>query len=51
MQVADLQEDLRACIVFGLQEPYPHAVFVVINDEQAMAEAIWGWDIHMTPNV
>jgi pyrimidine deaminase RibD-like protein len=38
-------------MVLGLQEPHPHVVCVVIDDEHAVAEAMWGWDIDMTPNV
>jgi hypothetical protein len=49
MQVLDVQEDcfqLRTCIVFRLQEPHPHVVgVVVVDDEQAIAEAMWGGDI------
>jgi hypothetical protein len=45
MQVAYLQHDvfqLRAYIVFGFQEPHPHVVCVESDDEQAVAEAMWG---------
>jgi hypothetical protein len=54
MQVAELQPDVfqfGACIVFGLQEAHPHVVCVVIDDEQAVAEAMWRWYIHMAPSV
>jgi hypothetical protein len=51
MQVTDLQHDaleFRTRIALGLQEPhYPHVVCVVVNDEYAIEEAMWGWDIHM----
>jgi hypothetical protein len=45
MQVSDIQQDgfqLRACVVFGFNEPHPHAVCMVVDDEQAIAEAMWG---------
>jgi hypothetical protein len=44
MQVLDVHEDgfqLRTRIVFGLEEPHPHVMGVVVNDEQAVAEAMW----------
>jgi hypothetical protein len=48
MQVFDVQENcfqLRTCVVFRLQEPHPHVVGVVVDDEQALAEAMWGGNI------
>jgi hypothetical protein len=54
MQVFDVQEDcfqLRTCVVFTLQEPHPHVVGVVVDDEQAVAEAMWGGDIDWSSEV
>jgi hypothetical protein len=54
MHVPDVHEDafqLRTCIVFGLEEPHPHVMGVVVNDEQAVAEAMWGGDIDRSPEV
>jgi predicted RNA-binding protein YlxR (DUF448 family) len=45
MQVSDIQQDgfhLRACVVSGLKKPHPHLVCMVVDDEQAVAEAMWG---------
>jgi hypothetical protein len=52
MQVLDVREDgfqLRTRIVFGLEEPHPHVMGVVVNDEQAVAEAKWGGDVDWSP--
>jgi hypothetical protein len=52
MQVSNIQHDgfhLRARVVFGLKEPHPHVMCVVVDEEQAVAEAMWGGDIHWTP--
>jgi hypothetical protein len=49
MHVADLQH--YACVVFRLEEPHPHVVCVAVDTEQALAEAMWGWDIHSAPYV
>jgi glutaredoxin 2 len=54
MQVCDVQHDgfqLRGRVVFGLKEPHLHVMCVVVDDEQAVAEAMWGGDIHWTPKV
>jgi hypothetical protein len=54
MQVFDVQEDcfqLRTCVVFRLKEPHPHVVSVVVDDEQAIAEAMWGGDSDWSPEV
>ena len=54
MQVFDVQEDgfqFRTCVVFRLKEPHPHVVGVVVDDEQALAEAMWGGDIDRAPEV
>jgi hypothetical protein len=40
---------LSACVVFGLEEPDPHVMGMVVDDERALAEAMWGGDINMTP--
>jgi hypothetical protein len=48
MQVFDAQEDcyqIRTCVVFRLKKSHPHIVGVVVDDEQAVAEAMWGGDI------
>jgi hypothetical protein len=52
MQVLDVQEDgfqLQTRIVFGLEKPHPHVMGVVVNDEQAVAEAMWGGDVDWSP--
>jgi hypothetical protein len=52
MQVFDVQEDglqLRTCAVFRLKEPHPYVVGVVVDDEQVVAEAMWGGDIDWSP--
>jgi hypothetical protein len=54
MQVFDVQHNgfrLSACVVFGLEEPHPHVMGMVVDDEQAVAEAMWGGGINMTPKV
>jgi hypothetical protein len=54
MQVFDFRHvgfQLRACVVFGQMEPHPHVVCMVIDDEQAVAEAMWGGDINRTQEV
>jgi hypothetical protein len=54
MQVFDVQEDgfqLRTCVVFKLKEPHPHVVGVVVDDEQAVAETMWGGDIDRAPKI
>jgi hypothetical protein len=54
MQVFDVYQDgfqLTACVVFGVEEPHPHVMGMMVNDEQAVAEAMWGGDTNMTPNV
>jgi hypothetical protein len=54
MQVFDVQEDsfkLRTCIVFRLKEPHPHVVGVVVDDKQAIADAVWGGDIDWSPKI
>jgi hypothetical protein len=54
MQVLDVHEggfQLRTRIVFRLEEPYPHVMGVVVNDEQAVAEAMWGGDVDCSPEV
>jgi hypothetical protein len=42
---------LFARVIFVLQEPHPHVVCMMIDHEQAVAEAMGGWDIHMAPDV
>jgi hypothetical protein len=54
MQVSDFQHDgflLSARVIFELKEPHQHEVCVVSDDEQAVAETMWGGDIHWTPKV
>jgi hypothetical protein len=54
MQVLDVQEDgfqLITCIVFCLEEPHPHVMSVVVNNEQAVVEAMWGGDVDKSPEV
>jgi hypothetical protein len=55
MHMLDVQEDgfqFRTRIVFGLEEPHPHVMGVVVNDEQqAIAEAMWGGDVDWSPEV
>jgi hypothetical protein len=54
MQVLDFQQDdfqLKAYVVFGLKEPHPHVGSMVIDDEQAVAEAMWGGDLNLTPKI
>jgi hypothetical protein len=54
MHVLDVHEDgflLRTRIVFGFEEPQPHVMGVVVNDEQAVAEAMWGGDVDGSPEV
>jgi hypothetical protein len=54
MQVLDVQENgfqLRTRIVFGLEEPHPYVMGVVVNDKQAVAEAMWRGDIDWSPEV
>jgi hypothetical protein len=54
MQVSDVKHDgfqLNACVIFGLKEPHPHVMCVVVDDEHAIAEAMWGGDIHWSPKV
>jgi hypothetical protein len=54
MHVLDVQEDgfqLRTRIVFGLEEPHPHVMGVVVNDQQEVAETMWGGDVDWSPEV
>jgi hypothetical protein len=54
MQVSDVEQDafqLRAGVVFCLKKPHPHVMCVVVDDEYAKAEAMWGGDIHWTPKI
>jgi hypothetical protein len=54
MQVLDFPQDgfhLRVCVLFGLKGPHPHVVCMVVDDEQALTEAMWGWDFNWTPKV
>jgi hypothetical protein len=54
MQVSAVQEDcfqLRTSVVFRLKEPHPHVVGVVVDDEQAIAEAMWGGYIDWSPEI
>jgi hypothetical protein len=47
MQVLNVQQygfQLIACVVLALKEPHPHGV--VVDDEMALAEAMWGGDIN-----
>jgi DNA-binding LacI/PurR family transcriptional regulator len=49
MQVPDVQHDgfqLTTYVVFCYKEPHPHVMCVVVDDEQAIKEAMWGGDIH-----
>jgi pyrimidine deaminase RibD-like protein len=49
MQVYDVQHhgfQLIASVVLGLKEPHPHVRCVIVDDEQAVAEVMWGGDIH-----
>ena len=46
-QVLNVRHDgfqLIACVVLGLKEPHPHVMGMVVDDEQAVAEAMWGGD-------
>jgi hypothetical protein len=54
MQVFDVHHDgfqLRAGVVFGRKEPHPHVMCVVVDDEEALAEAMWGGVIDLAPKV
>jgi hypothetical protein len=54
IQVFDVHEDgfqLRACVFLGLEKPHPHVMGMVVDDEQAIAEAMWGGNINGTPEV
>jgi hypothetical protein len=54
MQVPDFHPDgflLRACVVFGFKEPHPHVMGMVDDDEEAIAEAMWGEDMNWIPKV
>jgi hypothetical protein len=54
VSVSDFQEDGlkgRACFVFRLEKTHPHVMYVVVNDEQAVAKAMRGRNIDMAPNV
>jgi hypothetical protein len=54
MQEFDVQKDgfkRIACVVFGLKEPHSRVMCVVVDDEQVVAEAMWGGGIHWTPKV
>jgi hypothetical protein len=42
---------LSACVVLALTEPHPHVMGVVVDDEEAVAEAMWGVDINWTLEV
>jgi hypothetical protein len=54
MQVFYVHHDgfhLSACVVFGLEEPHPHVMGMVVDDEHALAESMWGGDINKIPKV
>jgi hypothetical protein len=54
MQVFYVHHDdfqLSACVVFGLEEPHSHVMGMVVDDEQAIAESMWGGDINRTLKV
>jgi hypothetical protein len=54
MQVLDVHQygfRLRACVVLALKEPHPHVMGVVVDDDQAVAEAMRGGDIKWTLEV
>jgi hypothetical protein len=54
MLVCDVHKDgfqLKARVVFGVKEPHPHVMCVVVDDDQAVTEATWGGDIQWTPKV
>jgi hypothetical protein len=54
MQVSDFLEDgfkLRACVVFGLKEPHPNVVSMVVDDVHVVVETMWEGDINWTPKV
>jgi hypothetical protein len=54
MQVLNVQEDgfqLRACVVLALKEQHPHVMGMVVDDEQIVAEAMWGGDTNPTSKV
>jgi hypothetical protein len=54
MQVVYAHHDgleLSACVVFGLEEPQPHVMGMVVDDEKAVAETMWGGDMNKTPKV
>jgi hypothetical protein len=55
MKMMQFQHDafqLRARVLLGHQESHPHVVYMVIDNEHAIAEAMGEWDIHhMAPNV
>jgi hypothetical protein len=50
MKMTQFEHDvfqLCARVLFGLQEPHPHVVRMVIDNEQAVAESMGGRDIDM----
>jgi hypothetical protein len=54
MQVLNVQHygfQLIACVVLALKEPHPHVMGMVVDDEQAVAEAMWGGDTNKNPKV
>ena len=54
MQVLNVQQDsfeLKACVVLALKEQHPHVMGVVVDDEHAVAEAMWGGDIDWAQEV
>jgi hypothetical protein len=46
--VFDVQKN---CFQLRLQEPHPYVVGVVVDDEQAIAEAMWEGDNDWSPAV
>jgi hypothetical protein len=42
---------LVACVIFGLKQPHPHVMVMVVDDEQTIAEVMWGGDINRARKV
>jgi pyrimidine deaminase RibD-like protein len=54
MGVMRVEEDglqLGAGLIFGLSKPNPNKICVVVNDKQAIAQAVWRGDADGTPHV
>jgi hypothetical protein len=54
MDVFDFQWDRleqSALFVLSFHEPNPHKVSVLINDKDAIAQAMWSWNADWAPQV